>query len=45
MKRSHLSGQKLFLYAAAVCILLAVFMLYGRGDFLFTLANQVWGCF
>jgi len=45
MKPSHLSGQKILLYGVAVCILLAVFMLYGRSDFLFTLANQVWGCF
>jgi len=45
MKLSQLSGQKVLLYAAALCVLLAVFVLYTRPDFLFTLANQVWGCF
>ncbi len=39
------AGQKLLLYAALACMLLAVFALYSRPDFLFTLANQVWGCF
>lgn len=38
-------GHKLLLYGAAVCVLLAVFALYTRTDFLVTLANQVWACF
>jgi hypothetical protein len=38
-------GYKLLFYLAAVCVLLAVFTLYTRPDFLMTLANQVWGCF
>jgi len=41
----HPSGRKLLLYGIAVGVLLGVFALYGRSDFLFTLANQVWGCF
>jgi hypothetical protein len=41
MKRSN----KVLLYASAVCVLLAVFALYTRPDFLVTLANQVWACF
>ena len=38
-------GHKTLLYAGAVCLLLAVFALYTRPDFLVTLANQVWACF
>jgi hypothetical protein len=46
MKRSDkISNPKILLYAAIVSVLLAVFVLYTRPDFLFTLANQVWGCF
>ncbi|MEO8121075.1 MAG: hypothetical protein ABI606_17355 [Rhodoferax sp.] len=41
MKRSH----SVLLYAGAACVLLAVFALYTRPDFLVTLANQVWACF
>lgn len=41
MKRSH----KIYLYTGAICLLLAVFSLYTRSDFLVTLANQVWACF
>lgn len=37
-------GQRL-LYAGTGCVLLAVFYLYTRPDFLVTLANQVWACF
>jgi hypothetical protein len=36
---------KLGLYAGAVGLLLGVFFLYTRADFLITLANQVWSCF
>lgn len=32
-------------YGAAVLVLLAVFALYTRPDFLVTLANEVWSCF
>lgn len=38
-------AMKILLYGAAVCVLLAVFALYTRPDFLVTLANQVWACF
>lgn len=41
MKLSH----KMVLGGAAVCVLVAVFALYTRPDFLLTLANQVWACF
>ena len=41
LKRS----QKLLLYVGAVVVLLGVFSLYTRPDFLVTLANQVWACF
>ena len=33
------------LYAAGLSVLLAVFYLYTRPDFLFSVANQVWACF
>ena len=36
---------KLFWYAVMLGLLALVFALYGRPDFLLTLANQVWGCF
>jgi hypothetical protein len=32
-------------YSAAVLVVLAVFSLYLRPDFLVNLANQVWACF
>ena len=38
-------GRKIVLYSAAIGVLLAVFALYTRPDFLLTLANQVWACF
>ena len=38
-------GFKVLLYLAAILVLLGVFALYTRPDFLVTLANQVWGCF
>lgn len=40
-----LTGIKILAYGAAVCVLLAVFALYTRPDFLITLSNQVWACF
>ena len=33
------------LAGAAGLVLLAVFMLYTRPDFLLTLANELWACF
>ena len=38
-------GLKILLYAGGICVLLAVFAVYTRPDFLVTLANQVWACF
>ncbi|MFZ4478613.1 MAG: hypothetical protein ACOYNZ_01825 [Rhodoferax sp.] len=37
--------RKILIYGAVLTLLLAVFSLYARPDFLVTLANQVWGCF
>jgi hypothetical protein len=37
--------QRAGVYVAALCVLLGVFSLYTRPDFLFTLANQIWACF
>ena len=39
------TGRKLFLYLLALAVLLAVFALYARPDFLMMLAGQVWACF
>jgi hypothetical protein len=36
---------RITLWTVAVAASLAVFALYTRPDFLFTLANQVWACF
>ncbi len=41
LKATH----RYLLYAGALVVLLAVFSLYMRPDFLVTLANQVWACF
>jgi hypothetical protein len=38
-------GKEILLYVAAAGLLLTVFSLYARPDFLVTLANQVWACF
>lgn len=38
-------GHKLGLYAGTLCLLLWVFSMYTRPDFLLTLANQIWSCF
>ncbi len=40
-KRAH----QWLAWAAALALLLAVFALYTRPDFLVTLADQVWACF
>jgi hypothetical protein len=45
MSRAPQTGRKLLVYAAAVIVLLAVFVLYTRPDFLKTLADQIWACF
>lgn len=37
--RSHLAA------AAAAALLLGVFVLYGRPDFLLKLSDQLWACF
>lgn len=37
--------QKWLIYGGAVMVLLAVFALYTRPDFLVTLSNQIWACF
>jgi len=37
--------KKILLYGVAAGVLLAVFALYTRPDFLVTLADQVWACF
>jgi hypothetical protein len=39
------TSQKLIFYVGAMAVLLAVFWLYSRPDFLVTLANQIWACF
>jgi hypothetical protein len=38
-------ARKIALWLLAISASLAVFALYTRPDFLFTLANQVWACF
>ena len=37
--------HKLLGWSATLLVLLAVFMLYTRPDFLLTLANELWACF
>jgi hypothetical protein len=36
---------KTTVYALALAVLLAVFGLYTRPEFMFRIANQVWSCF
>jgi len=38
-------AQKLLAYGTALAVLLAVFALYTRPEFLVTLADQLWACF
>lgn len=38
-------STKLILYAGALCLLLGVFYLYTRPEFLVSLADQLWSCF
>ena len=42
MRTTH---KKWLAAAAAVLVLLAVFALYLRPDFMLTLADQIWACF
>jgi hypothetical protein len=44
MKRLR-GWHKALAWAAAGLVLLAVFALYTRPDFLLTLANELWACF
>jgi len=37
--------QKVVGWSALAAALLGIFGLYGRPDFLLTVANQIWGCF
>lgn len=37
--------RTLLAWTAATAVLLAVFALYARPDFLVTLADQLWACF
>jgi hypothetical protein len=37
--------HKALLFSGLAAVLLLVFAMYGRPDFVLTLANQVWGCF
>ncbi|MES2186026.1 MAG: hypothetical protein V4505_15855 [Pseudomonadota bacterium] len=39
------TAGRALLAAAAVAVLLGVFALYTRPDFLVTLASQLWACF
>ena len=41
MKKRHAA----LAYGLAVLVLLAVFSLYTRPDFLLSLADQIWACF
>ena len=36
---------KIVIYAAALAVLLGVFALYTRPEFLMNLADQLWSCF
>ncbi|MEA3393066.1 MAG: hypothetical protein U9R55_00380 [Pseudomonadota bacterium] len=45
MKARRHTWLKWLAYGSAVLVLLAVFALYTRPDFLVTLANEVWACF
>ena len=39
------NGRRLLVWAVIVTVLLAVFSLYLKPDFLMTLGNQIWACF
>ncbi len=40
-----LRARKFLAYAAAIAVLLAVFVLYTRPQIMVTLAEQIWFCF
>jgi hypothetical protein len=44
-RRLPLWSRRLLGWGVSVLVLLGVFALYTRPDFLVTLANQVWACF
>ena len=44
-RKGHDMARKLMLWLLAIAVLLAVFALYTRPDFLLTVADQVWSCF
>jgi hypothetical protein len=44
-RRLHPLAIKALVFGAVLCVLLAVFSLYTRPDFMLTLANEVWSCF
>ncbi len=37
--------RQLLIWSAVLAVLLGVFLLYTRPDFLLTLADQLWSCF
>jgi hypothetical protein len=39
------SATKVIAYTAAMALLLAVFSLYLRPEFMVAMANQIWSCF
>ena len=39
------TGRRLLVWTLVVLVLLAVFSLYLKPDFLMTLGNQIWACF
>ncbi len=45
MKHRHPRLTQALRYGGVVAVLLAVFSLYTRPDFLVTLSNQIWACF
>lgn len=44
-QRRLAGGWRWLAYGVALLLLLAVFALYTRPDFLVTLANEIWACF
>lgn len=44
-RRAHDMARKVLGWLLAIVVLLAVFALYTRPDFLVTVADQVWSCF
>jgi len=44
-RKAHDMTRKVILWALAIILLLAVFALYTRPEFLLTVADQVWSCF